>query len=253
MFTLAIGSGRTPLFGLINLALRPSTSLGPRTRLDCRTDARRRHRRIQYEFSSRRSTTCTPLDDAVEVFGVMPRIGGLSSEGKAAQFFFAAVSNTTFPARHRRRPRLALHAAVGIAAGVVLGHSFWMKHFGGTRQSSPRVRINGRPAVVHRGCARGFAEPSSPSNWMATSRTRISDTSTPKCCAGCITTGKPCRSALRAIAAWRERSRGGKRDHDAAPQLGREYPDTDAGRTARVVPSRWQGRCRSRRSRRPSR
>ncbi len=101
VFTLAIGLGaNTALFGLINLALRPLdvphaeqlVSIAAQTRGDDTGG-------FQYEFSlealydlQRRSTTLS------HAFGVMPRLGGLSSDGKAAQFFFAAVSDNYFPA-----------------------------------------------------------------------------------------------------------------------------------------------------------
>src|SRR5215213_2798230 len=101
VFTLAIGLGaNTALFGLINVALRPLdvphaeqlVAIAAEPRADGSGG-------FQYTFSldalydlQRRATTVS------QVFGVMPRVGGLSSDGKAAQFFFAAVSDNYFSA-----------------------------------------------------------------------------------------------------------------------------------------------------------
>src|SRR5918995_1082269 len=101
VFTLAIGLGaNTALFGLINLVSRPLdiphaeqlVSIAAETRGDDSGG-------VQYTLSletlydlQRRATTLS------HVFGFMARIGGLSSEGKAAQFFFVAVSDNYFPA-----------------------------------------------------------------------------------------------------------------------------------------------------------
>ena len=114
---------------------------------------------FQYTFSlealydlQRRATSFS------HVFGVMPRIGGLSDEGKAAQFFYVAVSDNYFPA-------IGIDPHVGTLftrrsgspAAIVLGHTFWMKHFGGDPAVIGRqVRVNGHPAVVTGVVPQGF-------------------------------------------------------------------------------------------------
>ena len=121
VFTLAIGLGaNTALFGLMNVVLRPLdvphaeqlVAIAAETRGD-------ESGGFQYTFSlealydlQRRATSFS------HVFGVMPRIGGLSAEGKAAQFFYVAVSDNYFPAigidPHARH---VVHQAFGIAGG----------------------------------------------------------------------------------------------------------------------------------------
>ena len=121
VFTLAIGLGaNTALFGLMNVVVRPLdvphaeqlVAIAAETRGD-------ESGGFQYTFSlealydlQRRATSFS------HVFGVMPRIGGLSTEGKAAQFFYVAVSDNYFPAigidPHARH---VVHQAFGIAGG----------------------------------------------------------------------------------------------------------------------------------------
>jgi predicted permease len=242
VFTLAIGLGaNTALFGLINLALRPLdvphaeqlVSIAAQTRGDDTGG-------FQYAFSlealydlQRRSTTLS------QVFGVMPRVGGLSAEGKAAQFFFAAVSNNYFPA-------LGIDAHLGSLftqesgspAGVVLGHTFWMKHFGADPAViGRRVRVNGRPAVVTGIVPEGFRgtflaveldgyvsiedlghiDPDV-RRWLYHNRK-----ATPVQVFGRLQPGASAAAAEKEVDAL-------------LSSLGREYPDTDGGRTARVVP-----------------
>jgi len=161
VFTLAIGLGaNTALFGLLNVVLRPLdvpnadqiVAIAAETRGD-------ESGGFQYTFSlealydlQRRATSFS------HVFGVMPRIGGLSDEGKAAQFFYVAVSDNYFPA-------IGIDPHVGTLfsrrsgspAAIVLGHTFWMKHFGGDPGVIGRqVRVNGHPAVVTGVVPQGF-------------------------------------------------------------------------------------------------
>src|SRR5918995_110779 len=96
VFTLAIGLGaNTALFGLINVALRPLDVPHPEQLVAIAAETRGDESGgFQYTFSlealydlQRRATAFA------HVFCVMPRIGGLSAEGKAAQFFYVAVSD----------------------------------------------------------------------------------------------------------------------------------------------------------------
>src|SRR5262245_24386392 len=153
VFTLAIGLGaNTALFGLVNLALRPLEIPHPEQLVSIAAETRGDDSGgFQYTFSldalydlQRRATSFS------HVFGVMPRVGGLSSEGKAAQFFFVAVSDNYFAAMGIE-PQLGTFFSQksGSPAAIVLGHSFWLKHFGGAPSViGRRVRVNGHPAVV---------------------------------------------------------------------------------------------------------
>jgi len=161
VFTLAIGLGaNTALFGLVNLAMRPLdvphaeqlVSIAAETRGDDSGG-------FQYTFSlealydlQRRATSFS------HVFGIMPRVGGLAAEGKAAQFFFVAVSDNYFAAMGID-PYLGtlFSQKSGSPAAIVLGHTFWMKHFGGDPSVvGRRVRVNGHSAVVTGVVPEGF-------------------------------------------------------------------------------------------------
>src|SRR5688572_33148977 len=84
------------------------------------------------------------------VVGSMPRVGGLAIGGRASQFWFAAVSGNYFDGL-RVRPAVGtlFTRESGSPVHVVLGHSFWMKHFGGDPNVIGRtIRMDGVPAVV---------------------------------------------------------------------------------------------------------
>jgi predicted permease len=161
VFTLAIGLGaNTALFGLMNVVMRPLDVPHPEQIVAIAAETRGDESGgFQYTFSlealydlQRRATSFS------HVFGVMPRIGGLSAEGKAAQFFFVAVSDNYFPAVGID-PQLGtlFTRRSGSPAAIVLGHTFWMKHFGGDPAVIGRpVRVNGHPAVVTGVVPQGF-------------------------------------------------------------------------------------------------
>ena len=89
-------------------------------------------------------------DPFSDVVGFTARVGGLSTGGRTSQFWFGAVSDNYFTG-------LGVSAAAGTLftgpsgspVHVVLGHSFWMKTFGGDPGVVGRaVRVDGSPAVV---------------------------------------------------------------------------------------------------------
>jgi predicted permease len=242
VLTLAIGLGaNTALFGLINLALRPLDVPHPEQLVAIAAEARGDDTGgFQYSFSldalydlERRSTSFS------HVFGVMPRIGGISVDGRAAQFFYAAVSDSYFTALGAE-PLLGslVTRRSGSPAAVVLGHSFWVKHFGGDPDViGRRIRVNGQPAVVSGVVKEGFRgtflgletdgylsiedlRVVSPGveRWLYHNRKartmQLFGRLAPDVSAG---------SASREINALLER-------------LGQEYPDSDAGLNARVIP-----------------
>ena len=242
VFTLAIGLGaNTALFGLLNVVLRPLEI--PRAEQLVAIAAETRGDEsggFQYAFSlealydlQRRATSFS------HVFGVMPRIGGLSTEGKAAQFFYVAVSDNYFPAMGID-PRLGtlFTGRSGSPAAIVLGHTFWMKHFGGDPAAIGRqVRVNGHPAVVTGVVPQGFRGTYlavEMDGYVSVEDLRVIDPD---------------------VERWLYRNRKPRPMQlfgrlapgvglDAAQQemstlvdgLGREFPDTDGGIGARVVP-----------------
>ncbi len=153
VLTLAIGLGaNTALYGLINAALRPLDLRNAEQIVAIAAEVKGDETGgFQYSFSTEAlkdlQERAEPFSD---VFGVMLRIGGLSAEGKTSQLWFAAVSDNYFNALGVRPAAGELFSSrSGSPVHVVLGHSFWMKTFGGDPNVIGRpVRIDGSPAVV---------------------------------------------------------------------------------------------------------
>jgi macrolide transport system ATP-binding/permease protein len=151
--TLAVGLGaNTALFGFINAALRPLAVPGGDRIVSIAGETKGdQSGGFQYGFSlellkdlQTRSTSFT------DVFGGTYRIGGLASEGKPLSIFFLAVSDNYFSSL-RLTPHVGqlFTRASGSPVSVVLGHGLWTKHF----RADPGVigkpiRINGNPAVI---------------------------------------------------------------------------------------------------------
>jgi predicted permease len=159
--TLALGLGaNTALFGLLNTALRPLplphadelVSIAAETR-DDNTGG------FQYSFSTE---ALKDLQQRAEPFstvvGHMPRIGGISVDGRASQFWFTAVSDNYFAGLGVNAAHGTLFTGPsGSPVHVVLGHSFWRKTFGGDPGAIGRsVRINGVPAIISGVVAKSF-------------------------------------------------------------------------------------------------
>jgi predicted permease len=80
----------------------------------------------------------------------MPRVTGLSADGRVAQFWFSAVSTNYFMALGVT-PALGtlFDAPSGSPVRIVLGHTFWQTTFGGDPNVIGKaVRVDGSPAVV---------------------------------------------------------------------------------------------------------
>ena len=153
VLTLAIGLGaNTSLFGLLSTVLRPLAVPNPGQIVAIAAETRGDETGgFQYAFSfegmkdlQRRTT------GVVDVFGIAARVGGLAADGRVAQFWFAGVSDNYFGALGvtPEAGRL-ISARSGSPASIVLGYSFWQRMFGGDRGVVGRaVRVNGQPAVV---------------------------------------------------------------------------------------------------------
>jgi len=161
VLTLAIGLGaNTALYGLLNAALRPLPVPHPEQLVAIAADTKDDNTGgFQYSFSTE------ALRDFQErkgpfstVFAQMLRIGGLSTDGRAAQFWFAAVSDNYFTSLAVAAAHGTLFTAPsGSPVHVVLGHTFWMKTFGGDPGVIGKtVRVDGAPAVITGVVAKSF-------------------------------------------------------------------------------------------------
>ena len=161
VLTLAIGLGaNTALYGLLNAALRPLPVPHPEQLVAVAAETKDDNTGgFQYSFST------DALKDFQErsapfstVFAQMLRIGGLSADGRAAQFWFAAVSDNYFASLGVAAAHGTLFMAPsGSPVHVVLGHTFWMKTFGGNPGVIGKaVRVDGSPAVITGVVAKSF-------------------------------------------------------------------------------------------------
>jgi putative ABC transport system permease protein len=242
VLTLAIGLGaNTALFGLVNVVLRPLDIPEPDRLVAIAADTPGDDSGgFQYSFSlealydlQRRTTSFA------EVFGVMPRIGGFSSGGKPAQFFFTAVSDNYFPAMG-----IGAHLGTlftrrsGSPAAIVLGHTFWLKQFGGDPGVIGRhVRVNGNPAVVTGIVPAGFRGTFLAlelDGYVSVEDLGVID---PDVQRWLYHNRKP--RPLQLFGRLRPGvsvSAAGVEVNAVLQRLGGEYPETDGGLTARVVP-----------------
>lgn len=162
--TLALGAGaNTAVFSVINGFFRPlpvpdadrivvvaNVLPGDETGL-----------RFRFSFPAledfRRQT-----DVFSDVFGHDTRIGGLSANGRTLSFLYSLATGNYFtglrltPAAGRLFvPGEGEHANAD--AVIVLGYSYWMSHFGGDRAVVGKaVRLNGRPARIIGVAPKGF-------------------------------------------------------------------------------------------------
>jgi predicted permease len=153
VLTLAIGLGaNTALYGLLNAALRPLPLPRPEQIVAIAAETKDDNTGgFQYSFSIE---AMKDFQERAEPFstvvGQMPRVGGLSQGGRASQFWFSAVSDNYFTGLGVTPAMGTLFTAPsGSPVHVVLGHTFWMKTFGGDPDVIGKsVRIEGAPAVI---------------------------------------------------------------------------------------------------------
>src|SRR5436190_11523687 len=242
ILTLAVGLGaNSALFGLLNSALRPMDLPDASRIVTIAADAKNdQSGGFQYTFSHE---TLKDLQQRArgltDVCAVMPRFGGMVADDKPAQMFYAAVSDNYFSAL--RVPAQAgelFTGKSGAPVNVVLGYSFWMKHFHGDPAAvGKHVRINGQPAVIGGVVAKsfrgtfmaveldayltiddlGFIDPDV-NRWLYHNRS-----AKPLLVYGRLQPGVSAEAAQKEMAGVLE-------------DLGREYPDTDVGVGVRIVP-----------------
>ena len=153
VLTLAIGLGaNTALYGLLSAAGRPLAVPHPEELVVIAADTKDDDTGgFQYTFSVDAMKDFQERADSFSaVVGMMLRIGGLSTGGRPSQFWFGAVSDNFFTGLGVTPAAGTLFTGPsGSPAHVVLGHSFWMKTFGGDPDVIGKtVQIDGAPAVV---------------------------------------------------------------------------------------------------------
>jgi predicted permease len=153
VLTLAIGLGaNTALYGLLNAALRPLPVPHPEQLVSIAAETKDDNTGgFQYSFSiDAMKDFQERADPFTTVFGQMLRVGGLSTDGRASQFWFAAVSDNYFTGLGVTAAHGTLFTTPsGSPVHVVLGHTFWMKTFGGDPGVIGKaIRVDGSPAVI---------------------------------------------------------------------------------------------------------
>jgi putative ABC transport system permease protein len=164
VLTLAIGLGaNTALYGLFSTALRPLDLPNPEQIVTIAAETKGDETGgFQYSFSMEALKDFQERADPFSaVVGVMPRLGGLASGGQAFQFWFLAVSDNFFTGLGVPPAAGELFTSPsGSPVHVVIGHSFWMKTFGGDPNVIGKaIRIDGVPAVVTGVVAESFRGP----------------------------------------------------------------------------------------------
>jgi len=161
VLTLAIGLGaNTALYGLLNAALRPLPVPHPEQLVAIAAEPKDDNTGgFQYSFSTEALKDFQERNGPFStVFAQMLRIGGLSTDGRASQFWFAAVSDNYFTGLGVAAAHGTLFTEPsGSPVHVVLGHAFWMKTFGGDASVIGKaVRVDGAPAVISGVVAKSF-------------------------------------------------------------------------------------------------
>ena len=153
VLTLAIGLGaNTALYGLLNSTTRPLALPNSEQIVAIAAEPKGDETGgFQFNFSTEQLKDFQERAEPFSaVVGVMPRIGGMVANGRASQFWFASVSDNYFaglgvlPAAGTLFTRDS-----GSPVHVVLGHSFWRHHFGGDANViGLPIRVEGAPAVI---------------------------------------------------------------------------------------------------------
>jgi predicted permease len=153
VLTLAIGLGaNTALYGLLNAAMRP-LPLPEADRLVtiAAEPVGDETGGFQFAFSIEQLKDLQQRADSFsDVVGYMARIGGLVTGGRSSQFWFVAVSDNYFTGlRVKPAAGTLFTSKSGSPVHVVLGHSYWIKHFGGDPNViGQSIRVDGSPAVI---------------------------------------------------------------------------------------------------------
>src|SRR4029079_2668126 len=153
ILTLAIGLGaNTAFYGLLNAATRPLALPNADEIVSLVAEPKGDESGgFQFAFSiDQMKDLQTRADSLSAVVGSMLRIGGLVADTQTSQFWFGVVSDNYFSGLGVRPAAGTLFTGKsGSPVHVVLGHTFWMKHFGGDPGViGRRITVDGSPALV---------------------------------------------------------------------------------------------------------
>ena len=156
LITLALGIGaNTGIYSMLDGLLRPLPVRAPEQLVVIAADTKGDDTGLRFRFSYPALEDFRHQASSFSaVFAYSPRIGGLMADGKTTQFMYSAVTGNYFAA-------LGIAPTAGrlIEAGegenenaplnVVLGYSFWRRRFGGDPNIVGQpVRVDGRAATV---------------------------------------------------------------------------------------------------------
>jgi macrolide transport system ATP-binding/permease protein len=156
LLTMALGIGaNVGVFSILNGLLRPLPVRSPEQLVVIAADTKGDETGLRFRFSyAALEDFRNQADKFSEVFAYSPRLGGFTFGEKTTQFMYSAVTGNYFSA-------LGVKPAAGrlLAPGegenegaprvVVLGHSFWQRRFGADPNIvGQQVRIDGRSAIV---------------------------------------------------------------------------------------------------------
>jgi len=153
VLTLAIGLGaNTALFGLLHTMSKPLEVPNPEQIVAIAGEVKADETGgFQYAFSTEALKDLQQRADSFsDVMGIAIRVGGLAADGRVSQFWFGSVSDNYFSGLGVT-PALGtlISSAAGSPARIVLGHTFWKKTFGGDPNViGKQVRVEGEPAVI---------------------------------------------------------------------------------------------------------
>jgi len=164
LITMALGIGaNTGIFSMLNGLLRPLPVRSPEQLVVIAADTKGDETGLRFRFSYAALEDFRHQSDKFsDLFAFTPRIGGFSSGTKTTQFMYSAVTGNYFSA-------LGVRPAAGrlLEPGegenehaplvVVLGYSFWQRRFGGdTDLLGRQVLVDGKTATVIGIAAKGF-------------------------------------------------------------------------------------------------
>ena len=154
--TMALGIGaNTGVFSILNGLVRPLAARSPEQLVVIAADTKGDETGLRWRFSYQalqdfRNQTGKFSD----VFAYSPRLGGLAFGTKTTQFMYSAITGNYFSALGiKPAAGRLLEPGEGENEGapreVVLGYSFWQRRFGGDPTVlGQQVRVDGRPATV---------------------------------------------------------------------------------------------------------